>query len=125
MGTVAITANALLSAFTLLVLVTDGAPTDPVYILYTALVVAIPLLSGYLLVRGLARRDRLGAGRRRTAAIVGNLVLAGASVWAVVDQYPHPEEEGLVAYLLLLGLTPILNVIAFLFAGRRVPAREA
>jgi hypothetical protein len=38
--------------------------------------------------------------------------------WAIVEQYPHPEEDGVVAYTLLAVLTPILGMAVLLFGGR-------
>ena len=52
----------------------------------------------------------------RFVAIVCNIVLLGFTGWAFVDQYPHPEEDGLIAFTVLMVLTPILSLVA-LFRG--------
>ena len=36
-----------------------------------------------------------------------NLVLLGLVCWALIDQYPHPEEEGVIAFAVLTVLTPL------------------
>ena len=50
--------------------------------------------------------------------IVWNIVLLGFICWAFVDQYPHPQEEGFIAYVLIMVLTPILSIVALLFRGK-------
>jgi hypothetical protein len=47
----------------------------------------------------------------RTVAIICNIVFLAHFCWAFVDQYPHPEEEGFIAFTVLMVLTPILNVV--------------
>jgi hypothetical protein len=37
--------------------------------------------------------------------------------WAVVDQYPHPEEDGVIAFTVLRVLTPILSLVVLFRYG--------
>jgi hypothetical protein len=48
----------------------------------------------------------------KTVAVICNIVLLGFACWAIMSQYPHPEEEGVVAYTVLVVLTPILSLLA-------------
>lgn len=52
-------------------------------------------------------------------AIICNVVLIGFVCWALVDQYPHPHENGFTAYAVLIVLTPILSVVAHLSKNRK------
>ncbi|MBZ5500346.1 MAG: hypothetical protein LAP85_28460 [Acidobacteriia bacterium] len=53
----------------------------------------------------------------RVVAVICNIVLLGFTCWAFVGQYPHPEEDGLIAFTVLMVLTPILCLVV-LFRGR-------
>lgn len=53
----------------------------------------------------------------KVAAAVSNIVLLGFVCWAIADQYPHPEEDGLIAFTVLIVLTPILSVVAIFRSG--------
>jgi hypothetical protein len=46
-----------------------------------------------------------------------NVVLLGFTGWAYVDQYPHPKEDGFVAFIVLMVLTPILSLAALVRGG--------
>ncbi len=107
--------NAVLFLFTLLVLAVDGPPTKAPYIVFTAIVVMTPLVTLFALFRE-------GFGRVRKLAALGNAVLLGLFCWAFVDQYPHPAEEGFVAYVVLMVATPILSVVAL---SRGLPRRAS
>jgi hypothetical protein len=50
----------------------------------------------------------------KIVAVICNIVLLAFTCWAFVDQYPHPEEDGLIAFTVLMVLTPILS-LAVLF----------
>jgi hypothetical protein len=49
--------------------------------------------------------------------VLSNLVLLAFSSWAIVDQYPHPEDGGVIPYAVLVVVTPIISLVALL--GRR------
>ena len=111
----AVISSILLLAFTVFLILTDGAPTDRIYVLFTALLVLIPVLNVLVLStsvtgrRAGARPPRAGV---RAATIIGNVALFGFTCWALVDQYPHPPEPGLVTFILVVLLTPVLAVTA-------------
>ncbi|HVN33073.1 MAG TPA: hypothetical protein VMT45_13915 [Thermoanaerobaculaceae bacterium] len=129
MKTVAVVCNAVLFAFTCSVLATDGMPTETIYKLFSLLLLLVPLLSFLAILHSGMSDGWLGARmptrthvepssgialfRWATAAL--NLVLLANSCWAVVTQYPsHPKEEGLLAYVVVIILTPILNFVVLM-----------
>ena len=52
------------------------------------------------------------------AAAIANLVLLVCVVAAIVAQYPHPKEEGVVAFALLTLATPIVSAVTLLRRAR-------
>jgi hypothetical protein len=54
----------------------------------------------------------------RSVTILCNIVSFGFVCWALVDQYPHPEEAGVIEFAVLMVLTPILSLMVLLHAGR-------
>ena len=106
MKILAIICNAVLFGFTCLVLVTDGPPQGTGYIVFSMLKLLVPFLSAVVLFRF--------SKNVIMKIVVGifNFVLLGFVCWAIVSQYPHPEEEGVIAYTVLLVLTPILSLAA-------------
>lgn len=138
MKTLTVLCNIVLFGFTCFVLVTDGPPKEAGYIVFTLLVVLIPILNVVVLFRSGAGDGWVGLHMKRKAleaqpktdalssrstaiervAAICNIVLLGFVCWALVDQYPHPEEEGVIAYALLMVLTPILSVVVLFRSGR-------
>jgi len=113
MKTLTVLCNAALFGFTCLVLMTDGAPTQAIYILFALLLLLVPIFTVIAVVAS-AWRTPLGP-----IAMVCNIVLLAFACWAFIDQYPHPEEEGFVAYLVVVALAPVLSVVWFLWGGHR------
>ena len=119
----AIVLNIALFLFTCMVLVTDGPPQEASYIVFAVwsqltlilTPVAISLLwpgSGWI--RNVRTKDLM-----LFAAIILNIVNLGFVCWALVDQYPHPDEEGFIEYAVLLVLVPIVSLVV-LYRGRPV-----
>jgi hypothetical protein len=50
----------------------------------------------------------------RIVAIIFNFIFLGFVCWALIDQYPHPKEGGVIAMSVLMVLTPILNLAVLL-----------
>ena len=115
----AIICNLVMLAFTVMVMMTDGPATEFVYVIFGWLLLAIPSVSAALLIV----RCVSGAGLR-IAAIVGNVVLLGFIGWALIDQYPHPNEGGFIPYVVVVAVAPILSIVALSRGGRR-PALPA
>ncbi len=53
----------------------------------------------------------------KIVAIICNIVLLGFVCWAIVDQYPHPEEDGVIPFAVLTVMTPILTLVALIRSG--------
>jgi len=125
MKTLTVVLNIVMLGFTGLVLATDGVSSEALYIVFTLLHMAIPLFTLFVLARigaGLGWKSGVLSSRSITlarAAAVGNIVLLGCFCWAFLDQYPHPKEDGFVAYVVLSLLTPIVSAVTLFLASRR------
>jgi hypothetical protein len=104
--------NIVSLGFTLLVLATDGLATKASYIVFTLLLILIPIFTLLALAR--PRTFPAKAATILRLAAICNLVLLGFVCWALVDQYPHPNEPGFVPYAILMILTPILSAVVLL-----------
>ena len=112
MKILSITSNLLLFLFTCFVLLTDGITKEAGYMIFTLLLLLVPILNAVLLFR-----DRTRPLYVKLVAVISNIALIGFACWAIMDQHPHPKESGVIAYAVLILLTPILSLIAIL-AGR-------
>jgi len=139
MKTIAVICNAVLFAFTCVVLATDGLPTKAAYAVFTLWVLGTLIFSAVAILRmgaadgridlrmksrtaeGSQRPDDAYSGRRgmRIAAICCNIVLLGFICWALVDQHPHPKEAGFIEYAVLMALTPALSAFVLYRGVRR------
>lgn len=127
MGTNAIVCNVVLFAITGIIILTEGVPREAYYQILTFLVLLVPLFSAVVLVReriapqGSSTDDDVSSTIRFTnrAAVLCNLVLVGASCWATVAQYPFPEGNSVIPFVILAICAPILSLMALLGGGRR------
>ncbi len=137
MKIVALLCNIGLFLFTCFVVLTEGRPKEAPYIVLTVWLLLTLIFSAVEITRSGAREGWLclhgkgdtlegqnkleGRSSRSTvsniAAIVCNIVLLGFVCWALVDEYPHPREPGFIEFVVLMLLTPILNVVV-LFRSR-------
>jgi hypothetical protein len=128
--------NVILFLFTCLVLVTDGISKETFYIVLTLLLLLVPVFNMVVIMRNGANKGWLDYNLKKKAlekhmktneltskipvmnilAIICNIVLLGVSCWAIMNQYPHPKEGGLLLYIVILILTPILSSVAFAFS---------
>jgi uncharacterized membrane protein len=112
----AIICNIVLFVFHCFVLLTDGFPREAGYIVFTLWSFFTMILSAVLIWR--MRTNSSSPGQKmRIVAIICNIIFLGFVCWALVDQYPHPKEGGLIAMVVLMFLTPILNVVVLLRNG--------
>jgi len=126
--------NIVLFVFTCFILLSEGISEKLIYIVYSLLLLLIPVLNLVMIVRSRAYNDWLAfhlkrktSGEKRKTddlssinpvlkiiVLICNIVLLGFSCWAFVNQYPHPKEEGIILYTVILFLTPILSSVAIL-----------
>jgi formate hydrogenlyase subunit 3/multisubunit Na+/H+ antiporter MnhD subunit len=138
MKIMAILCNIVLFLFICLVLVTDGLPKETVYIVSTLWTFLTLILNSVVISRIGARDGWLRLHRKRNAseeqkktddlsptgtimrivAIICNIVFLGFHYWAFVDQYPHPKEDGFIAFVVLMMLTPILSLMVLFRSGQ-------
>lgn len=114
--------NIVLVGFTLMVVTTEGGPTDIGHTILGVLLFLVPLFNIILVLRLGLFNPAKGAsnnamnGAARIAAMLFNLILFGFGVWATIEAYPHPEEDGVLAFTILVLLTPIVSALVFLRA---------
>jgi hypothetical protein len=60
----------------------------------------------------------------RIMGSTGNMLWFGLACWIIMERYPsHPAEEGLIEYVVLMALTPLLSAVAiYLHRGASEPA---
>ena len=98
-----------------MVLETDGLPTETGYIVFTLWALLTMVLSVVVIARFRAGEGLSSMrGKMRIAVIMCNIVLLGFICWALIDQYPHPEEDGFITYVILMMATPILSITVLL-----------
>ena len=107
MRIVAVICNVVFLGFFCIVMVTDGPPTGA-GILWSLLPFFMPILN-VVVIRVLSSPSRVV----NLVAFVGNIAWLGLASWLLIDRYPsHPKEEGLIAYVALMALTPLLSAVA-------------
>ena len=122
--------NTILFLFTLLVMATDGPPVRAAYITFaiwtqiTCILSAITILiigAGTGLLHSQKNKNTVIEEKKldiiRTITILFNVIELGFVIWAFIDQYPHPNEEGFIEYITLMVLTPILSMIVLFRCG--------
>jgi len=133
MGTAAIVCNVVLLATTGVIIVTEGVPRDTHYLVLTLLMLLVPILSAAVLVRermapqGPSTDDdgTSSTTLAHRAAVLCNLILFGASCWAVIAQYPYPEGNSVIPFAVMAVCTPVLSLIALLGGGRKAMRGQA
>jgi hypothetical protein len=48
---------------------------------------------------------------------MANVIFFGFVCWALVEHYPHPEEDGIIAFTVLMVLIPILSLVELFRSG--------
>jgi hypothetical protein len=122
--------NAIFFGFTILVRLTDGPARESIYVVFGWLLILVPLLNVILISQSSANSRWLNQYLMRkgseelknvdvhpsisaTLTITGvvlNIVLLGFVGWAIVDQYPHPNESGFFEYLLIVITAPVISL---------------
>jgi hypothetical protein len=107
MKIVAVICNVIYWGFLCMLMATDGLPRGA-DILYSLLPFVMPIFNVVIM------RFLPSPGRAvNLVAMVGNIIWLVLACWLIIDRYPsHPKEEGLLAYVVLLALTPLLSMVA-------------
>jgi len=107
MKTFAVICNVVMWGMFCLVTFTDGLPTGT-DIIPSAFFFVMPVCN-LVVIKLLASPSRSAI----LAALAGNVVWLGLACWLIIDRYPsHPEEEGLILYVVLMALTPLVSMVA-------------
>lgn len=120
----AVVANVVLFLFTGMAMATDGVSAEPAYIAFTVLMVLTPVATILAFVGSARWWPRRREVVERGVAIA-NVVLLASLGCAFVDQYPHPDESGFVAFVVVAAATPLLSAVVLFFGVRMAPARSA
>ena len=106
MKTLAVLCNVILWAFFCVVIGTDGMPQGADILL--ALVTFLMPIFNVVVIRILSL-----AGRNlRLVGFVLNICWLGVVGWLIVERYAsHPAEEGLLGYVTLMALTPLVSAL--------------
>ena len=113
MKIVAVICNVVFWGFFCLVMLTDGPPKGA-DILLSVIPFVMPILN-VLVIRVLSSPSRVV----KLVALVSNIVWLGLACWLIMDRYPsHPKEEGLIEFVALMALTPLLSVVAIYLSFR-------
>ncbi len=116
MKLVAIGCNIVFWGFFCMVMVTDGPPRGA-DILFSLLPFLMPVFNV------IALRFISSPGRALTrVALAANILWFVIACWIALVRYPsHPEEEGLIAYLVLMAMTPLVSAVVNFLSLRRSP----
>ncbi len=107
MKIVAVICNVICWSFFCMVMMTDGPPQGA-DIFWAVFPFVMPVFNVVVL-----RFLRLPGRAVNLAAMVGNVIWLVIAIWVIAARYPsHPEEEGLLAFVALLALTPLLSIVA-------------
>ena len=103
----AVICNVIFWGFFCMVMMTDGPP-KAADIYWSLLPFLLPILN-VVVIRILSSPSRVV----QLVTLAGNIIWLGLACWFIMDRYPsHPKEEGLIAYVVLMALTPLLSALA-------------
>ena len=125
MRNLALACNVVLFGIVCLLILNEGMPAEALYRVFTVLALLTPVLTLIALLRFGATRQEQGTSGNPTplsalaryAVAACNLLLLGFTCWASVVQYPYPEGNSIIPFVLLMALTPVISLVA-LFLGR-------
>ena len=138
MKIVAIVCNVVLFVFSGFLLLTEGPSKEAVYVLLAVLLLLVPVMNLVVISGNRATFSRTGIKSITTPAdeqsskgnkpsifpalkiiaIPLNLVLIGLICWALIDQYPHPDESGFLFYVLVAILTPVISLFTVFYTRK-------
>jgi hypothetical protein len=114
MKTLTVLCNVVLVGFTAFVVATEGPSGKPAYNLFALLLVLVPIFTIFALLN----REAAAKPAVVRAAAICNVILLAFVCWALVAQYPHPKEPGVIPFIVVCVLTPVLSAVV-LFLGTR------
>ena len=113
MRILAVICNVLFWGFFCTVMLTDGPPKGADIVL--SLIPFLMPIVNVVVIRVLSSPSRVVT----LVALLSNIIWLALTCWLVVDRYPsHPKEEGLIEYVALMALTPLLSAVAIYLSLR-------
>ncbi len=113
--------NVVFWVFFCMIMLTDGLPRGSA-VVWSIAPFFMPMVN-VAVIRVLSSPSRA----LKLAALVSNIVWFGLACWRILQELPsHPEEEGLLAFVVLFALTPLLSAASIYFnpgASEPVPAK--
>ncbi len=113
--------NVVFWGFFCMVMLSDGPPKGP-DIIWSLVPFLMPIVN-VAVISVLSSPSRA----LKLAALVSNIAWLGLACWRIVQELPsHPKEEGLLEFVVLFALTPLISAVAFyvkLRAREPVPAK--
>jgi hypothetical protein len=131
MNLIAAIFNITLFLFTCLQIINRGVSDVPIYIILTLLLLLVPILNLIMILSGARNSNWYSFHVKRHSTnshsnhedipymdtfikvmvLTFNCVLFGISCWAIVDQYPHSKDDGVLIFTLIVLLTPIISLL--------------
>lgn len=119
-GVAAVICNVLVFAVTGIIVLTEGVPKKPHYLVLTLLMLLVPAQSTVVLLRKAGAHRAKSPGDDGSSAktlgereaVLCNAVLGGASCWAAVAQYLYAEGSGVIPFAVLVVGTPLVTLLA-------------
>lgn len=123
MRVTAIVCNIIMCVLTSLVVISEGVSNELIYQGFTLFMLLVPIMSTFILIKSvMPRSTKLFKSSAYLVATILNILMVAFLVLAMVDQYPHPKEDGFITYVIIVAITPIINtfVLYRLFKGTRL-----
>ena len=114
MRVAAILLDVILVAATVSIIVTEGVGTDTQTVLLTCLVLLVPLLSAVVIGFQPVVGGDEGRSSGTFATVSANVVLFAVCAWLSVVRYPYPEGNGIIPFVLLCVVAPLLSVLTLM-----------
>lgn len=117
MKTLAIICNLFLFLFLCFVILTDGFSREASHITSTiwyflTIVFSVVVIWKIRLINSSVNRTV------KIVAIISNIIFLGFACWAFINEYPHPKEDGFITFVVIMFLTPILNMVVLIRYGK-------
>jgi hypothetical protein len=134
MKLIALVCNVVFFLFLCFVIKTDGISGEAFYITFTFLSLLIPVFNVIIILRSGTNDGWFGIHIKKSEepgklvrwltlsstvkliTVIINLTWMAKTCWIMIKEYPHPEEEGFVVFVVVMFLTPVITIVAVLLS---------